>query len=277
MGAMKIREMTVKVHGGASLGLRLHLNLENNGLFLHVPGIPIVGASTILGVQEKVLQGVRFGQIPIDLHSAVWSGTDQSFLQQPVSKPLVTDGCVSRADECRLLFLSQSGHHARVPVCQWKPFGATPVEDVDVEVRTHEGFEGHQLQYECIFWECMNDSTVFQSVQGADSLNFPDHSPSKAPANTNVGPVSVFYGVLGRDREAISENATRSIFGWLRFDGYARHEEEIWKHEWFDMSNSDDDISEGKTTSDGSPKLSSRVVSWLLEVNSSSGTAPLLL
>ncbi|KAJ0136868.1 Uncharacterized protein HZ326_20130 [Fusarium oxysporum f. sp. albedinis] len=57
---------------------------------------------------------------------------------------------------------------------------------------------------------------------------------------------------------------TRSIFGWLRFDGYARHEEEIWKHEWFDMSDSDEDNMSGdETTSDGSPELLSHVESWL--------------
>ena len=74
--------------------------------------------SLILGVQERLLQELQFGQIPIDLHSAVWSGTVQSFIQQRISKPLIKNGCVSRADECRLLFLSQPDHHARVPVCQ---------------------------------------------------------------------------------------------------------------------------------------------------------------
>ncbi|KPM34888.1 hypothetical protein AK830_g11684 [Neonectria ditissima] len=222
----------------------------------------------ILGLQEKLLREVRFGQIPIDLHSAVWSGMVQSFLQQRVSRPLVTSGCVSRADECRLLFLSQSGHHARTPVCQWKPFGTTPVEDVDLEVRVHEGCEGHQLQYEGILWGCKNDNFVFQPSQEADSQNLPDRLLAKAPANTESVPV--YYEALDRDREAISENATRNIFGWLRFDGYARHEGEIWKHEWFDMSDSDeDDMSGDETTSDGSPERSSRVETWLSDVNSS--------
>lgn len=56
--------------------------------------------ATILNLRKKLLRSVRFGQIPIDLHSAVWSGTVQSFIQQPVSNPLVADGHMSRADEC---------------------------------------------------------------------------------------------------------------------------------------------------------------------------------
>ncbi|KAH7248189.1 hypothetical protein B0J15DRAFT_562299 [Fusarium solani] len=223
--------------------------------------------SLILGLQERLLQDVRFGQIPIDLPSAVWSGTVQSFIQQRVSKPLVTGGYVSRADECRLLFLSQSGHHARVPVCQWKPFGATPFEDVDIEVRAHEGCEDHQLQYKGILWGCEDNQFEFQSSQEADGQNLSDRSLTKAP---DAGPVRICFEQLDREREAISENATRNIFGWLRFDGYARHEEDIWKHEWFDMSESDeDDVGEDETTSGASPELSPRIESWLLDVNPS--------
>ncbi|UPK90980.1 hypothetical protein LCI18_001915 [Fusarium solani-melongenae] len=183
-------------------------------------------SSLILGLQERLLQDIRFRQIPIDLPSAVWvwSGTVQSFIQQRISKPLVTGGYVSRADECRHLFLSQSGHHTRIPVCQWKPFGATPFEDIDVEA------DGHDFL--------------------VNSLTEPE----------DAGPVRICFEGLDREREAILDNATRSIFGWLRFDGYARHEEDIWKHEWFDMSESDqDDVGEDETTSGASPELSPRI------------------
>jgi hypothetical protein len=151
-------------------------------------------------------------------------------------------------------------------VCQWKPFGATPFEDVDIEVRAHEGCEGHQLQYEGMFWGCRDDNFVFQSLQEAESQDLADRLLAKDPASAESVPV--FYEALDGDREAISENATRSIFGWLRFDGYARHEEAIWKHEWFDMSDSDENNMSGdEATSDGSPELLSRVESWLSGVN----------
>lgn len=221
--------------------------------------------SLILGQQGKLLQEVRFGQLPVDLTSAAWSGTTQSFLQQPVSQPLVGDGGISRADECRLLYLSQCGQHSRSPVCQWKPFGATFVEDVDIEVRTHQHCKYHQLQYQKMLWECVGGTVESPSSQRTHSQA---SSKSTQPQTSlNSGSVAISYGALNRDREAISENATRSIFGWLRSDGRTRQEGEIWKHEWFDMSDSgdDEDLSEDEKTSGGSPKLqvSSYVETWL--------------
>ncbi|KAF5665042.1 immunoglobulin variable region used by the itc63b heavy chain [Fusarium denticulatum] len=171
-------------------------------------------------LQDNILQGVRFRQIPVDIHSAAWSGTIQSFIQQRVSNPLTTEDCVSRADECRLLFLSQSNLHVRIPVCQWKPFGKTPVEDVDIEVRVHHQCADHWLQYEGIYWECEDAS-----------------------------------------------------FGWLRLDDYAKGERNIWNHEWFDMSESDDDMEDDETISNASTQLSSRVETWVLNTKTSTSVS----
>ncbi|KAK3317221.1 hypothetical protein B0T19DRAFT_488527 [Cercophora scortea] len=46
------------------------------------------------------------------------------------------------------------------------------------------------------------------------------------------------------DRESVSGDATRNIFGWLRFAGYAPREEEMWKHEWF--TEFDDEDGDGR-------------------------------
>ncbi|KAH6956548.1 hypothetical protein DER45DRAFT_585241 [Fusarium avenaceum] len=192
----------------------------------------------VLGLQDKILQGVHFGQIPIDIHSAAWSGTVQSFIQQRVSNPLTTDGCISRADECRLLFLSQSEGHVRIPV------------------RVHHQCEDHWLQYKGIDWECEDGNLEFQSSQNEGSRNDPGESLVRQARTTSVE-VS-HYAELDQDREAISENATRSIFGWLRLDGYTKGERNIWNHEWFDMSESDDDMDGDENTSIASAQLSSR-------------------
>ncbi|KAF2272838.1 uncharacterized protein EI97DRAFT_483213 [Westerdykella ornata] len=225
---------------------------------------------TILGLQKKLLQDVRFGLIPTDLHAAVWSGTVQSFIQQPVSHPLVVHGHVARADECRLLFLSQKNQHARVPVCQWKPFGATPLEDVDVEVRVHAECEAHGLQYQGFFWDCTNDELEFQSLDEEEAVAHIPRSRSPAQEIGGAGQVPVFYEALDRRKEVISENATRSILGWLRFDGHAWHEREIWKHEWFDMYDSDEeDVGWNEVCSNDGPKPPSRVKSWISGLNSS--------
>ncbi|OAA61888.1 hypothetical protein SPI_04747 [Niveomyces insectorum RCEF 264] len=94
---------------------------------------------TILGLQERLLKEAGRGQIPIDLHTAAWSGTTQTFLQLPVSSSFTTH--VTRADECRLLFLGQAGMHKRLPLVQWKPYGSTPLEDVDLAaIWNHEWF-----------------------------------------------------------------------------------------------------------------------------------------
>ncbi|KIL89519.1 hypothetical protein FAVG1_07099 [Fusarium avenaceum] len=220
-----------------------------------------------LGLQDKILQGLHFGQIPVDIHSAAWSGTVQSFIQQRVSNPLTTDGCISRADECRLLLLSQSEGHVRIPVCQWKPFGKTPVGDVDIEVRVHHQCEDHWLQYEGIDWECEDGNFEFQSSQHEGSQNV-SGEPSVWQARIPSAEVS-HYEELDRDREAISENATRSIFGWLRLDGYTKGERDVWNHEWFDMSESDDDMEDDEKTSIASAQLSSRVESWVLNAETS--------
>ncbi|KAI6755765.1 unnamed protein product [Fusarium graminearum] len=199
----------------------------------------------ILNIQNELLREVYFGQIPIDLPSASWSRTIQSFIQQRVSDPLATDGLILRADECRLLFLSQSERHTRLPLCQWTPFGKTTVSDVDLEVRLHQQCQDHWLQYEGIEWE---------------SNHLYNHSHRDL--------LQISYEGLDRDREAISENATRNIFGCLRVDGYGQGEQDIWKYEWFDMSDSDDnDVDEEDTTSDASAQLSPRVESWVFDVS----------
>ena len=43
------------------------------------------------------------------------------------------------------------------------------------------------------------------------------------------------------DKEGVSENATRNILSWLRFDRCAQHEGDIWKHEWFDVLKDSED------------------------------------
>jgi hypothetical protein len=179
---------------------------------------------------------------------------------------------VARADECRTLFLSQTNYHARVPVCQWKPFGATPLDDVDVEVRVHAKCEAHVLQYHGFFWDCTNDKLEFQLVGEADV-----HMPrSRSPTQELSGArqIPVFYKALDREKEVVSENATRSILGWLRFEGHAWNERDIWKHEWFNMSASDEeDESWNGVCSEDRPKSSSHVNSWICGLNSSISVA----
>ena len=49
--------------------------------------------------------------------------------------------------------------------------------------------------------------------------------------------------------ELLSEVATRSIFSWLRVDGYPPTEKDIFTHDWFDVGSS----SEESVATDDSP------------------------
>lgn len=60
----------------------------------------------VLDLHKSLLRDVRFGRIPIDLHSAAWSRTTQSFVQGRTSEPIVKDEAVSRADECKIIFFA---------------------------------------------------------------------------------------------------------------------------------------------------------------------------
>jgi hypothetical protein len=225
----------------------------------------------VLDLHQSLLQGVRFGQIPIDLHSAAWSRTTQSFIQDSLSSPLVANGNVSRADECRLLFLSQSGSHARSPLCQWKPFGTTAIEDTDLEVRDHWTCGFHQLRYEGVSWKCQGKRHEYQpSTRNLDDCNT-IKGKFQVKSYEKTDPVPSCFTGLDRDREAISENATRNMFEWLRSDGFARNEADIWKHEWFESSDSDDsndfnDESSEEKTSGKLYRSSTQVLVWLSDL-----------
>ena len=251
-------------HGKPHILGRMLMEREPSVAFLWV-------GATILRLQETLLKDVRHGQIPADLHSAVWSGTVQSFLQQPVSSPLVTNGYISRADECRLLFLSHSDQYARVPICQWRPFGVTAVGDVDLEVRIHAECGNHWLQYRGFSWDCADGISRFQSP-GLVTEYCP--SPCRASTKSLVDKrrISIVYDGLNREKEVVSENATRSIFGWLRFDGYARHEKDLWHHKWFDVPDSDED--EDEDGGGGTPEINRNftlIKQWLSGLEEEAG------
>jgi hypothetical protein len=76
--------------------------------------------------------------------------------------------------------------------------------------------------------------------------------------------VLVSYEALSRKNEVISENATRSIFGWLRSDGWTHNEKEMSQHPWLDMcdSESEDEDEDQFVSSEDAPDLS-HVTSWI--------------
>lgn len=73
--------------------------------------------SAIAGLQDGPLNLFRERISEPELHSAAWTQTVQSFIQQPVLG--IQNGRVSRADECRLLFLTQTKWHTNSPLSAW--------------------------------------------------------------------------------------------------------------------------------------------------------------
>jgi hypothetical protein len=53
------------------------------------------------------------------------------------------------------------------------------------------------------------------------------------------------------ESEALSEMATRSIFGWLRVTGYPQSERDIYRQSWIDMEDSDEEELDDGTSAGG--------------------------
>jgi hypothetical protein len=200
---------------------------------------------TVLGLQHTLLSHMVDGEIPVDLVSAAWSGTLQSFVQQPVSTPLVVNGEISRADQCRLLFMSAlvpRKHELTVP---WKPFGGNTVGETDRHVQRHALCEGHGLQYRGFLWE-----TVIGRVpakRGGDGMD--SSSPTLTQELAVSTEIPVDYREMCRQDEVASAIATVRVFNWLRPGGYPGGERDIWEHRWFGGSKppGDESCSDGES------------------------------
>ncbi|KAL4927728.1 uncharacterized protein BDV17DRAFT_282402 [Aspergillus undulatus] len=199
-------------------------SVEDNRILAHmlmsrVPHLAFLWlGGTIMDIHKDVLRDGQFGLIPTELHAAVWSGTMQSFMQEPIH-PAANDS-ILRSDECRILYLTQEEHHTRWPVCQWTPFGATALKDTEIDVRLHANCTGHGLHYAGWKWTCRNGRVVHQFSEPALAPKF----PLAEPVMPNI---TITYEALNHGEDSASENATRSIFGWLRVEGYPPGEKRI--------------------------------------------------
>ncbi len=212
----------------------------------------------IMGMEKTVLQSVRNGLFAVELHAAVWTGTIHSFINLIPHKTYTTDNKeISRTDECRLLYLTGSESYQRAPVCPWPPFGTTPLELADIEVQQHVTCTGHCLQYFNWRWDTENglscEDRGFEENAVVDHCGAPstELDVDSTPAQTE--------GFLRS--ELLSEVATRSIFGWLRVDGYPPIEKAIFTHDWFDVGSSSE---ESAVSDDDSPVTEQSLIkAWL--------------
>lgn len=193
-----------------------------------------LGAS-IAGLQDGLLNLFRERISEPELHSAVWTQTLQSFIQQPVLG--IQNGQVARADECKLLFLTQTKWHTNPPLSAWPLFGTTELKDVNLEVEEHISCGSHFLYYDSWTWSCRDKNNFF--------CHRPSHSiPRLHPAQRVIdATIPVSYHAFDPDEESASENATMNNFNWLRgTDGYPVAERDIRNHEWLREETDSDDI-----------------------------------
>lgn len=238
------------VEGSHLLGYIL-MNRVPQVSFLWLGGI-------ITGTQKNILREGRYGITSIEPHAASWCGVTQSFIQAPVSQPLITNGALSRSDECRLLYLSQAELNRGWPLVPWMPFGTTVLEDAEIEVRLHTQCTGHELQYADWYWACRDSKRVHPICLTTTMSTFT--LTEDLPIN-----IPISYEALNPEDESASQHATRNIFIWLRNNEFSAREQGIRNHDWVAFDESDDDslLSKESSRSDKASVLKA-VEDWIL-------------
>ncbi|KAG6353529.1 hypothetical protein INS49_005491 [Diaporthe citri] len=184
-----------------------------------------VGAA-VLGAHTSLLDGARYGSFQIDLLSAAWVGTIQTFMQLPVSA--TQSGRIRREDECRLAYLASKEFQQNIPHTPWKPFGSVELKDSELDVQIHGGCLGHGLRYTGWAWDCWEDGRAVSVTQQPPAFNDADQQPVSVPYSSAEIP----YDMLDLEHDSASGTATLNIFMWFRRSGFAASEQHIRRHEW---------------------------------------------
>jgi len=237
---------------------------------------PNIGAlwtgAIITGMAQTILQRCRNGFIAIDIHSAAWTNTTQTFMSLD-PQPLPSADLIYRSDECRLLYLAGEELNSRLPICAWRPFGTTALCDTEICVRTHAHCSGgHYLRYSSWSW-------LLKSGERVQDPGFcSDKGEHEIYTTTDDNVILDARGEIKQVRETISETLTRSIFGWLRSYGWPTAEKHIYTHSWIISEGSDDesevdpedDLSDPGTVKYSGEKFE-RIAAWLEQCKIESG------
>lgn len=206
------------------------------------PGLAFLWTGAfITGADTKCFQEARMGWWKVDLSAAAWTETLASFVQLPVDKPAPDATQLSRADECRLMYLAHHPDHATPPLFPMRPFGFTSLEDTSLDVRLHASCGStHGLEYQRFVWTCEEGEVVEQGL--SDTSSSPSTRGKNGLSSGSVDcSIAVDYSELDLEDD-VSEMVTRNVFTWLRGeDGFPVAERAIREHEWIDNLESDDD------------------------------------
>ncbi|KAF5019750.1 hypothetical protein F66182_8235 [Fusarium sp. NRRL 66182] len=198
----------------------------------------------------------------VDLHAGAWTGTLLSFIQEPVSPVHHDAASISRADECRLMFLTREPPRDFPPMYPYPPLGVTDIRDTDLGVQLHAHCPAkHSLRFLSIAWNCVEGKKDIQTT-GPISAVSKDYMIDKSE-DEDGGP-EVDYLWLNRERD-LSEGVTSHLFIWMRdMDGFTVAERDIYNHEWVELFDSDDESihPEGDGRSTTGP-IDAQVGSWM--------------
>ncbi|KAH7176345.1 hypothetical protein EDB81DRAFT_35938 [Dactylonectria macrodidyma] len=192
----------------------------------------------LTGLNKSLLRRARLGSCDIELHSAAWTQTLQSFMQLPLSQH-PKSSAIQRSDECRLLYLASEEYQSHVPTSPWGPFGETAMNDTEIDVRLHADCNGHSLGYKSWSWNRNEGNNyVHTTTLNSASVGAPN-ATSYAPcleatmdsSNNNEDAITPFEAFDLEDDDA-SFHATVNVFMWPRRDGFPAAEQDIRHHEW---------------------------------------------
>ncbi|KAI2634953.1 hypothetical protein GGS26DRAFT_551935 [Hypomontagnella submonticulosa] len=221
------------------------LHILGRMLFDRSPHISYLWLGGIItGAHKDFLQNTFYllGLNRIDIHAAAWTGTLLSFIQEPVSPSHHDSKSISRADECRLMYLTQEPPRQFPPIFPYPLLGNTDIKDADLGVQLHAHCPGkHRLQFVSITWNCIGGKKDVQRT-------YPIPVASRKHVIQNLHEdedmaIEVDYSWLDREKDH-SEDVTRNLFTWMRdMDGFTIAERDIRQHEWIDAFDSSDDES----------------------------------
>ncbi|KAK6716506.1 hypothetical protein SNK04_007453 [Fusarium graminearum] len=220
-----------------------NINHLSRMFFYRSPHISFLWLGGIItGAHKEFLRNTYslLGLNRIELHAAAWTGTLLSFIQEPMHPIQTSDDktSISRADECRLMFLIQEPRRDFPPIYPYPPLGETNIRDTDLGVQVHAHCPtSHELQFVSIAWNCVGGRKDIQTTGCISPISRDSMEGSKA----KDAKCEVDYAFLDRDRD-LSEGVTRNMFTWMRdTDGFTVTEREICRHEWIDAFDSDSD------------------------------------
>jgi hypothetical protein len=76
----------------------------------------------------------------------MWTATEQSFLTiKPLIPCVIGDSEIHWDNKYCLLFLTGYNGYLNVPVCPWKPFDTTNLNNTKIEVQNHAYCQRHYL------------------------------------------------------------------------------------------------------------------------------------